>query len=143
MLPGALSLGLVFAGLGGVTAASGGSWRLPALLGLWALFGAACSAVLTPTGRLIRRSVPPGEREAAFAAQFSLSHGCWLLTYPLAGSLGAGAGLDRAVLALGSIALGAALLAVRLWPARDRAREVVAPRPPAVRPSPSPPPRAW
>ncbi|MDX2819568.1 MFS transporter [Streptomyces ipomoeae] len=118
MLPGALSLVVVFAGSGVVTAASGGSWRLPVLLGLWAAFGAACSAVLTPTGRLIRRSVEPGERTAAFAAQFSLSHGCWLLTYPLAGWLGAAAGLDWAVLALGSIALAAALLAVRLWPSR-------------------------
>ncbi|GHE65536.1 MFS transporter [Streptomyces capitiformicae] len=116
MLPGALASAVVFAGLGAVTAAPGGGWRVPALLGLWAAFGAACSAVLTPTGRLIRRSVPPGERTAAFAAQFSLSHGCWLLTYPLAGWLGAAAGLDWAVLALGSIALSAALLAVRLWP---------------------------
>lgn len=116
MLPGALLLAVVFAGLGVVTAASDGSWRLPALLGVWAAFGAACSAVLTPTGRLVRRSVPPGERTAAFAAQFSLSHGCWLLTYPLAGWLGAAAGLNWAVLALGSIALAAALLAVRLWP---------------------------
>lgn len=115
MLPGALSLTVVFAGLGGVTAAQGGGWRLPALLVLWAAFGAASSAVLTPAGRLVRRSVAPGERTAAFAAQFSLSHGCWLLTYPLAGWLGAAAGLDWAVLALGSIALGAACLAVRLW----------------------------
>ncbi|MFF6785218.1 MFS transporter [Streptomyces sp. NPDC012510] len=117
MLPGALSLGVVFAGLGVVTEVSGGSWRLPALLVVWAAFGAACSAVLTPAGRLVRRSVPPGERTAAFAAQFSLSHGCWLLTYPLAGWLGAAAGLDWTVLALGSIASAAALLAVRLWPA--------------------------
>ncbi|MGW0842371.1 MFS transporter [Streptomyces sp. NPDC002787] len=117
MLPGALLLTVVFAGLGVVTAASSGSWRLPALLGVWAAFGAACSAVLTPAGRLVRRSVPPGERTAAFAAQFSLSHGCWLVTYPLAGWLGSASGLDRAVLALGSIALAAALLAVRLWPA--------------------------
>ncbi|MFD9043775.1 MFS transporter [Streptomyces bottropensis] len=115
MLPGALSLTVVFAGLGAVTAAREGSWRLPALLVLWAAFGAASSAVLTPAGRLVRRSVAPGDRTAAFAAQFSLSHGCWLLTYPLAGWLGA-AGLGRAVLALGAIALGGALLAVRLWP---------------------------
>jgi MFS family permease len=116
MLPAALLLTVVFAGLGAVTAASGGAWRVPALLGVWAAFGAACSAVLTPTGRLIRRSVPAGERTAAFAAQFSLSHGCWLLTYPLAGWLGATAGLDWTTLALGAIALAAALLAVRLWP---------------------------
>ncbi|ULR48350.1 MFS transporter [Streptomyces deccanensis] len=121
MLPGALSLAVVFAGLGAVTGAQGGSWRLLGLLVLWAAFGAACSAVLTPAGRLVRRSVEPGARTAAFAAQFSLSHGCWLLTYPLAGWLGAAAGLNWAVLALGSLALGAALLAVRLWPAGSTA----------------------
>ncbi|WP_338899920.1 MFS transporter [Streptomyces sp. TG1A-60] len=121
MLSGALSLAVLFAGLGAVTAARDGGWRLPVLLVVWAAFGAASSAVLTPTGRLIRRSVPTGERTAAFAAQFSLSHACWLLTYPLAGWLGAAAGLDRAVLALGSLTLGAALLAVRLWPARPTA----------------------
>ncbi|WP_119582064.1 MFS transporter [Streptomyces europaeiscabiei] len=129
MLPGALSLTVVFAGLGGVTAAPGGGWRLPALLVLWAAFGAASSAVLTPAGRLVRRSVAPGERTAAFAAQFSLSHGCWLLTYPLAGWLGAAAGLNWAVLALGSIGVGAALLAVRLWPARSTADGHAAPVP--------------
>ncbi|MDX3729341.1 MFS transporter [Streptomyces caniscabiei] len=122
MLPGALSLAVVFAALGVVTGAHGGSWRLPGLLVLWAAFGAACSAVLTPTGRLVRRSVAPGERTAAFAAQFSLSHGCWLLTYPLAGWLGAAAGLNWAVLALGSLALGGAILAVRLWPAATTAQ---------------------
>ncbi|SOD81874.1 Predicted arabinose efflux permease, MFS family [Streptomyces sp. 1222.2] len=125
MLPGALSLTVVFAGLGAVTAAREGSWQLPAVLVLWAAFGAASSAVLTPAGRLVRRSVAPGDRTAAFAAQFSLSHGCWLLTYPLAGWLGA-AGLGRAVLALGAIALGGALLAVRLWPSA-----AASPAPPA------------
>jgi MFS family permease len=115
MLRGALLLAVVFAGLGAITAAQSGSWRWPALLGVWAAFGAACSMVLTPTGRLIRRSAPAGERTAAFAAQFSLSHSCWLLTYPLAGWLGAEAGLQAAVVSLGAIALASSLLAVRLW----------------------------
>ncbi|MEU4925311.1 MFS transporter [Streptomyces yokosukanensis] len=119
MLPGALLLTLVFAALGAVTAAGGGAWRWPSLLLTWAAFGAACSMVLTPTGRLIRRSAPPEERASAFAAQFSFSHGCWLLTYPLAGWLGAAAGLQAAVIALGAIALASGLLAVRLWPARQ------------------------
>ncbi|MFD4605430.1 MFS transporter [Streptomyces sp. NPDC058464] len=117
MLRGALLLALVFASLGAITAASRGSWRWPALLAVWAAFGAACSMVLTPTGRLIRRSAPERERTAAFAAQFSLSHSCWLLTYPLAGWLGAKTGLQAAVIALGGIALTASLLAARLWPA--------------------------
>ncbi|MCI3270559.1 MFS transporter [Streptomyces cylindrosporus] len=115
MVRGALLLTVVFAGLGAVTAAGSGSWRLPALLLVWAAFGAACSMVLTPTGRLIRRSAPAEQRTAAFAAQFSLSHGCWLLTYPLAGWVGAEAGLQTAVGCLGGIALVSSLLAVRLW----------------------------
>lgn len=119
MLPAALLLTVVFAGLGAITAAPGGSWRWSALLVVWAAFGAACSAVLTPTGRLVRRSAPAEQRTAAFAAQFSLSHSCWLLTYPLAGWLSAEAGLQGAVVALGGIALVASLLAVRLWPARE------------------------
>ncbi|WP_078888410.1 MFS transporter [Streptomyces sclerotialus] len=119
MLSGALLLTVVFTGLGGVTAAGTGSWRWSALLAVWAAFGAACSMVLTPTGRLIRRSVPATGRASAFAAQFSLSHACWLLTYPLAGWLGAAAGLQSAVLALGATATAAGLLALRLWPARD------------------------
>lgn len=44
--------------------------------------------MLTPTGRLLRRSAEAGDRPALFAAQFVLSHACWLLTYPLAGRLG-------------------------------------------------------
>ncbi|MER5451493.1 MFS transporter [Streptomyces sp. NPDC002764] len=118
MLRGALLLGLVFAGLGAITAAGGGSWRWPALLAVWAAFGAACSTVLTPTGRLVRRAAPAEERTAAFAAQFSLSHSCWLLTYPLAGWLGAEAGLQTAVVTLGAIATGASVGAARLWPSR-------------------------
>ncbi|WP_405639417.1 MFS transporter [Streptomyces sp. NBC_00019] len=118
MLRGALPLTAVFAGLGAITAVRDGGWRWPALLVVWAAFGAACSMVLTPAGRLIRRSAPAEQRTAAFAAQFSLSHGCWLLTYPLAGWLGMAGGLQWAVVALGSIALGASLLAVRLWPTR-------------------------
>ncbi|WP_078628684.1 MFS transporter [Streptomyces sp. NRRL F-2664] len=119
MLTGALLLPVVFAAVGLITAASGGDWRWPALLGTWAAFGAACSMVLTPTGRLIRRSAPPEERTPAFAAQFSLSHAAWLITYPLAGWVGASAGLLSAAVALGAIGLTAAVTAVRLWPAWD------------------------
>ncbi|MBW5480982.1 MFS transporter [Streptomyces bambusae] len=121
MLRGALALAVVFAAAGGMTAAASGGWRWPALLAAWAGFGAAGSMVLTPTGRLIRRAAPPEERTEAFAAQFSLSHACWLLTYPLAGWVGATAGLTAAVVALGAIAAGSAVAAVRLW------------RPPATR----------
>ncbi|WP_078910090.1 MFS transporter [Streptomyces sp. NRRL S-87] len=122
MLRGALSLTVVFAAAGAVTAASGGGWRWPALLVAWAAFGAGTSMVLTPTGRLVRRSVRPAELTPVFAAQFSLSHAAWLVTYPLAGWVGARAGLLAAVVALGLIGLAAAVAAVLLWPARDADR---------------------
>lgn len=121
MLRGALLLTVVFAGLSALTATGSGDWRWPALLAVWAAFGAACSMVLTPAGRLIRRAAPPEQRTSVFAAQFSLSHSCWLLTYPLAGWLGAVAGLQAAVVALGLIALASGLLAMRLWPSGGRA----------------------
>ncbi|MEV0318941.1 MFS transporter [Streptomyces sp. NPDC050658] len=125
MLGGALLLVAAFGGLGLITLAPGGGWRWPALLGAWAAFGAGGSLVLTPTGRLIRRAAPPEERTAAFAAQFSLSHACWLLTYPLAGWVGATAGLGWAVAVLGGITLGSAAFASRLWPARTRSTATV------------------
>lgn len=119
MLPAAFAVTGVFVALAGLTAAGAGAWRWPALLATWAAFGAAGSLLLTPSGRLIRRSTTRANRTSAFAAQFSLSHGCWLLTYPLAGWLGATAGLQTAALTLGTLTLGSALLAARLWPADD------------------------
>lgn len=63
-----------------------GVW--PVLLTTWVLLGIAYSAVQTPTGPLLRRSAQAGDRPVLFAAQFALSHACWLLSYPLAGWLG-------------------------------------------------------
>ncbi|MEU6615585.1 MFS transporter [Streptomyces sp. JL1001] len=117
MLAGAFALPVVFVGAAVMTAAPTGQWRWPALLAIWAAFGAACSLVLTPSGRILRRCTSPDQRTAAFAAQFSLSHACWLAAYPLAGWLGAAAGLQAAVFALAAVALSGAALAVRAWPA--------------------------
>ncbi|EPH43543.1 MFS transporter [Streptomyces aurantiacus] len=118
MLRAAFALVSVFVALAACTSAGAGAWRWPALLATWAAFGAGGSLILTPAGRLIRDATQPADRPAVFAAQFSLSHSCWLLTYPLAGWLGATAGLQSAVLTLGAIALASALLAARLWPSR-------------------------
>jgi MFS family permease len=89
------------------------------LLLLWALLGAGYSLVQTPAGRLLRRSSHPEDRPAVFAAQFALSHACWLLSYPLAGWLGAVAGLPAAALALAAVAAAGTLAALRLWPTGD------------------------
>ena len=76
-----------------------------ALLTLWALLGAATSTVLTPSARLLRRNSSEQSRPALFAAQFSLSHACFLITYPLAGILGAAIGLPAVALVLVGIGL--------------------------------------
>ncbi len=119
MLPAAFALPCVLAAAAAITAAPAGTGTWFTLLASWALVGAAGSAVLTPGGRVIRRSAADPDLPAAFAAQFSLSHGCWLLTYPLAGWLAAGAGLPATAVVLGALALVAAVTATTLWPARD------------------------
>jgi MFS family permease len=93
------------------------SW--PALLPVWALLGLGYGLVLTPGGRLLRRSAHAGDRPALFAAQFALSHACWLLTYPLSGSLGAAIGLGPSFLALAVLAAAGLMGAIRLWPPAD------------------------
>jgi MFS family permease len=85
------------------------------LLPLWLVIGLGYSAVQTPTGRLLRRSAHPEDRPA----QFALSHACWLIAYPLAGWLGAKAGLGTSFSVLALLAGLAAILAARLWPAGD------------------------
>ncbi|PWS35895.1 MFS transporter [Falsiroseomonas bella] len=90
-------------------------WSL--VLPLWAMLGLGNGLVLTPSGRLLRRSAPAGDRPALFAAQFALSHACWLLTYPLAGWLGSSAGLGATFIAMAVLAAAGTALAAALWPA--------------------------
>lgn len=92
---------------------------LPALMALWAALGFGYSLTQTPSGRLLRRSAQPEDRPAIFAAQFALSHACWLLTYPLAGRFGAAVGLEATFLLMAGLAALGVVLALRLWPARE------------------------
>jgi len=87
------------------------------LAALWFTTGLGYSTVMTPSGRLLRRSVAPGDRPAIFAAQFTLSHACWLLTYPVAGITMARFGGATAAWVLSALALLGVILAVRYWPA--------------------------
>ncbi|MGE4427256.1 MAG: MFS transporter [Solirubrobacteraceae bacterium] len=88
---------------------------LVVVLLVWLLTGAALALVETPSGRVVHRSERDGDGPALFAAQFSLSHACWLVAYPLAGGLGATVGITATGLILAAIALSAALIARRLW----------------------------
>jgi H+ antiporter protein len=91
----------------------------PALLVASTLLGIGYSSILTPSGRLLRRSAHDADRPAVFAAQFALSHACWLITYPLAGWLGATFGMTTTLAALSAITVLGMLLAVSVWPAAD------------------------
>lgn len=88
-------------------------------LTVWTITGAAYSAGLTPSGRLLKRSANSAERPAVFAAQFALSHGCWLLTYLVAGWAGIGLGLGPAQALLGGLACLGTVLAFYIWPSSD------------------------
>lgn len=85
------------------------------LLLIWLAMGAGLSLIQTPAGRLIQRSGDPAARPALFAAQFSLSHACWLATYPLAGVLGAVVGIDVIAVLLAAVAMVAVFAAAGLW----------------------------
>lgn len=106
----ALLLGLTNPGLAG-------------LLAIWMLIGLATSLVLTPAGRVLRRSCRDNDRTDFFAANFALSHGLWLIAYPLAGALGAWSsqvgGLPLAFGGLAALACLSLLMAWRSWPARE------------------------
>jgi MFS family permease len=91
----------------------------PPLLLLWFMVGVAYAIAQTPSGRLLRRSAHPTDRPALFAAQFALSHACWLLFYPLAGWAGAHWGLPATFGLLGAAVLLALCVARKVWPADD------------------------
>ena len=117
MLAGAVALTTTLTLFAVIIHQFGLSW--PILLAAWLVAGVGYSAVLTPSGRLLRRSTHAEDRPAIFAAQFALSHACWLITYPLAGLLMTLAGSPSALLGLALLASLGILIATRAWPARS------------------------
>jgi len=114
MIYGAILIALISTGFAFYTFTYGwASWSL--FLIAWLLIGLTYSAILTPSGRLLRRSSHKSDRPALFAAHFALSHACWLVTYPLAGILGNSLGLAPTMLVFGLLAVLATLAAVWLW----------------------------
>lgn len=95
------------------------TWMLTAAV--WALVGAGMAMIVTPTGKVLRRSVDPAGIPEVFAAQFSLSHLAWLVTYPIAGWVGSSAGFAVTWSILAALAAVGAVAGFALWP-----RETVA-----------------
>ncbi|MEB7505516.1 MFS transporter [Arthrobacter koreensis] len=116
MLSGAVLIPVVLAAVTALSFAGTSDWTWPVLLGLWFLIGAANSAILTPSARLLRDAADDTTAPYVFTAQFSLSHACYIVAYPLAGWLGAFAGLGPAALALTVLAILGAAGAFTSWP---------------------------
>lgn len=116
MLAGGTALPVLLLAVADVIGWAAGIVQWALLLGLWALLGAATSMILTPSARLLRRNSTEQNRPAVYAAQFSLSHACFLITYPLAGALGAVIGLQAVAFILvvtGLVGLSAVVVAWR------------------------------
>ncbi len=113
MFAGAVIAVCGLAGLAAYVAVSGLGWW--PLLMAWAVIGFGYAAILTPSGRLLRRSAGSEDRPALFAAQFALSHACWLVTYPLSGWLLTRFGTVPTLLALAALAGMGVLVARKLW----------------------------
>ncbi|WP_339860297.1 MFS transporter [Thalassospira alkalitolerans] len=88
----------------------------PMLLMIWFITGFGYSATQTPSGRLLRKSAHEQSRPSIFAAQFSLSHACWLFTYPLAGWFISQSGFQAGLALFAGIALIAIVAGYVLWP---------------------------
>tara|TARA_R110002049_G_scaffold295840_1_gene483527 strand:+ start:21796 stop:23133 length:1338 start_codon:yes stop_codon:yes gene_type:complete len=121
MIGGAAILVVTLLGLAAIGVVNGLQWYL--LLTGWVVIGIGYSTVLTPSGRLLKRSAHPEDRPAVYAAQFALSHACWLVTYPLAGWLITISGPATALVSLASLAALGLAGGLLLWP-RDDAEAV-------------------
>ena len=79
---------------------------LPFLAVLWVLNGAGQALIAIPSSTLVASHTLADERGRAFAAQFAITHACWLFTYPLAGHLAESVGPSNAFLLCGLACLG-------------------------------------
>ncbi|MEV0254012.1 MFS transporter [Streptomyces sp. NPDC050732] len=93
------------------------TWTATAII--WTVTGVGMALIITPTGKVLRASAARNAIPEAFAAQFSLSHLAWLITYPVAGRLGTNAGLTTAWSVLAVLAAAGATGAHLLWPRHD------------------------
>lgn len=117
MIGGAAVLVATLLGLAALSRIGALHWY-PLLAG-WVVIGLGYSAVLTPSGRLLKRSAHPEDRPALYAAQFALSHACWLVTYPLSGWLITTFGPATALAGLALLAALGLAGGARLWPRGD------------------------
>ena len=85
------------------------------LLLSWLCLGFLSSLILVPIGQILREETDLKERTAIFGAQFSLSHACWLISYPSIGYMLVLGGLGISFLVIAVVVLVATSIAWYLW----------------------------
>ena len=85
------------------------------LLLSWLCLGFLSSFILVPIGQILREETDLKERTAIFGAQFSLSHACWLISYPSIGYMLVLGGLGISFLVIAVVVLVATSIAWYLW----------------------------
>lgn len=86
-------------------------WFIP----VWAVLGFGTALSMTPVGRVITRSSDSSHRAELFAAQYALSHGSWLVLYPLVGVLMGAFAFAGAFASLALLALAATIVTYFIW----------------------------
>ncbi|MFE1950274.1 MFS transporter [Streptomyces sp. NPDC059524] len=118
---------LVAATTAAVTVIATGLTTWAGTAAVWAVTGIGMALIITPTGKVLRASAGRAAIPEIFAAQFSLSHLAWLVTYPIAGWLGTTAGFPLAWTVLAALAAVGAGGALVLWPRHETTRASAAP----------------
>jgi len=93
------------------------SWE--GFIALWFLLGIGLSLVQVPAGYLVRISCNESDSISYFSANFSLSHLCWLIAYPLAGILGVKLGLSNTFIVFAILSLVFTIIAYKIYPDPD------------------------
>ena len=91
------------------------------LLLTWFVSGIGYSLVQTPAGRVLRRSAKDDDLPKLFAAQFTLSHACWLVSYPLAGWLANAFGFQFAFILFALVSFAMMFWSQQVWQTDDPA----------------------
>lgn len=128
MMTGAAVLVFGAAAAATLTAAGLITWAGTAIT--WSVIGIGMALIVTPTGRVLRASAEPNRIPEVFAAQFSLSHLAWLITYPIAGWVGTNSGFTITWSILAVLAAAGATGALYLWPRHDVRETVTVPAAP-------------
>ncbi|MFT7245015.1 MAG: MFS family permease [Candidatus Azotimanducaceae bacterium] len=89
------------------------------LFAIWFVLGVGSSLMQTPAARLLKRSTNENNRTQIYAAQFALSHLCWLVSYPLLGWASSRLGLEITFLIAALLTLAGLVVASGYWRGTD------------------------